>query len=161
MDICGLNWLWLSLIRPFGLNLSWTYVVLDDCGYHCLDTLAVVLTDCGYHPLVYLLTKTLNYLTFQSSDYECTWWRLFHNRLVQFPGLRDTCCSISRTEGYLLFNVHDWWIPIVQCASLGIAVVWYTYFVFYILKTSWTLQRKTQKKYFLKKWMNWLQFLNE
>jgi hypothetical protein len=170
-------------------------VVLTDCGYHCLDPLVVILTDCGYHcldPLVYLLTKTLKYLTFQSSDYERTWWRLFHNRLVQFlglrdtccsisrteryllfnfqdwaipvvqfPGLSDTCCSISRTEGYLFFNVQDWWIPAVQCSSLGIAVVCYTYFLFYILKTCWTFQRKTHKKYFLKKRINWLQFLNE
>jgi hypothetical protein len=39
MEICGLNWLWLSLFRPFGLHLPWTYVVLTDCGYHCLDPL--------------------------------------------------------------------------------------------------------------------------
>jgi hypothetical protein len=90
-------------------------VVLIDCDYHCLDPLVVVLIDCGYHcldPLVYLLT-------FQSSDYERTWWRLFHNRLVQFSGLRDTCCSISRTERYLLFNFQDWAIPVVQFPGLS------------------------------------------
>jgi hypothetical protein len=175
MDICDLNWLWISLFRPFGCDLNWLWlslfkpfgcglnwlwlslfrrlvvvlidcgyhcldplvVVLSDCGYHCLDPLVVVLTDCGYYcldplvvvltdcgyhyldPLVYLLTKTLKYLTFQSSDYERTWWRLFHNRLVQFLGLRDTFCSISRTERYLLFNFQDWAIPVVQFPGLS------------------------------------------
>ena len=33
-------------------------------------------------PLVFVLTKLLNYLAFQSFDFECTWWRLFQKHVV-------------------------------------------------------------------------------
>jgi hypothetical protein len=31
---------------------------------------------------VLIALNTLNYLAFQSSDFECTWWRLFQKRVV-------------------------------------------------------------------------------
>ena len=34
-------------------------------------------------PLVLLLPITLNYLAFQSFDFQCTWWRLFQKRVMR------------------------------------------------------------------------------
>ena len=46
-------------------------VTLDDFG------------DPYLGPLVYLLAKRLNYLAFQSFDFERTWWSLFQKRVVR------------------------------------------------------------------------------
>ena len=36
-----------------------------------------------FRPFDLIAPKTLNYLTFQSFDFECTWWRLFQKRSVR------------------------------------------------------------------------------
>ncbi len=45
----------------------------------------MTLTDSGYpvYALWFIAPKTLNYLTFQSVEFECTWWRLFQKRVVR------------------------------------------------------------------------------
>ena len=35
-----------------------------------------------FRPFDFITPKTLNYSTFQSFEFERTWWRLFHNRAV-------------------------------------------------------------------------------
>jgi hypothetical protein len=45
-------------------------------------------------PLVFLLTKTLNYFALQSFDNECTWWRLFKKCIV---------CTKIRYTGVFLY----------------------------------------------------------
>jgi hypothetical protein len=54
-------------------------------GFHlisCIGDLSRIwLSYLGPFGLL-MLTKTLNYLAFQSFDYECTWWRLFQKSIV-------------------------------------------------------------------------------
>jgi hypothetical protein len=39
--------------------------------------------DIMFMPFGFIAPKTLNYLAFQSFDFECTWWRLFQGRVVR------------------------------------------------------------------------------
>ena len=57
------------------------------CSWHHTGNLKtnkqVTLADFGYSVLCLLAPQNLNYLVFQSFDYERTWWRLFQKHVVR------------------------------------------------------------------------------
>ena len=50
-----------------------------------------------FRPFRFIAPKNLNYLAFQSFDFECTWWRLFHKRVV--------CTKLD----IYVFIITNWW----------------------------------------------------
>ena len=43
----------------------------------------MTIAEFSYPIFSFIALKTLNYLTFQSFDFECTWWRLFQKHVVR------------------------------------------------------------------------------
>jgi hypothetical protein len=54
------------------------------------------------------LGKDLNYLVFQSFDYECTWWRLFQKRVVQLDIYYILKFVVLYEKYSLLINKENW-----------------------------------------------------
>ena len=70
------------LFMPFGYPV---YVILFMLSCLCPFPILFMLSCLCYPvlcPLVILLPNTLNYLSFQSFNFERTWWRLFQKRVV-------------------------------------------------------------------------------
>ena len=64
-------------------------------------------------PLFFLLPKTLNYLTFQSFNSECTWWKLFLTRAVH-----------TKLDIYVFID-----FPIFQLWSFNSGCTWWKLFL--------------------------------
>lgn len=132
MAICGLNQCLLSLFRPFDLHAHNDFYIL------WLSNLLIMSThDEGYSRNRSRTLNSVSKLLIQCITYilvidliSVQGWVI---PAVHCSGLGDTCCSLPRAGA--------WGIPFIYC----------TYFLFCILKTCWTFQRKAHKKNILKK----------
>ena len=75
-------WFSYSIVRFISeILLTWCWATINHVFLlHCkLQFILIIL----FRPFGFITHKTLNYLAFQSLDFERTWWRLFQKRVVR------------------------------------------------------------------------------
>ena len=142
---------WLSCLGPLVLLLPKLWIIwlsnlsilsLPDEGYSrktsCVRTkfdiyVCITIIDIGdliqfwlscLNLLVYILQRLLNYLAFQSLDYELTWRKLFQKRVIHTKldicvatNYRVTICSITVLSYWLSGNQLSYLLYLLSCTA--------------------------------------------
>ena len=101
-----------------------------------------------FSPFGFIAPKTLNYLSFQSLDFECTWWKLSQKRVV---------CTKFDIHVFLIFLL--WKGPLTFTYS--VVSVWNNDKISYTLKSPsdkgyLSLKSPSDKGYVSRIWLTWL-----